>query len=121
MFDFSRRRFLASASAASALGCSGVALGQDVSDSAKEWITPETQRGIDRGLSWLSKRQVTNGRNIGAFGHGGYEGGVAVCGLSGLAFMCGGGPPRGGEDGKKGGKRPHFLLGWVGGNGSIAP
>lgn len=56
-------------------------------------ITPETQKAIDRGLSWLAKRQIQSGRNEGAFGHGGYAGGVAVCSLSGLAFMCSGNPP----------------------------
>jgi len=63
-------------------------------------ITPETQKAIDRGLSWLAKRQIQSGRNEGAFGHGGYAGGVAVCSLSGLAFMCSGNPPGQGPMGR---------------------
>jgi hypothetical protein len=63
-------------------------------------ITPKTQEAIDKGLTWLAKRQILSGRNEGAFGHGGYQGGVAVCSLAGLAFMCSGSPPGQGPFGK---------------------
>ena len=123
MFDLSRRGFLTAASSvAGVAGLAGIARAQDEakSEKAKEWITPDTQRAIDRGLSWLSKRQITTGRNIGAFGHGGYQGGVAVCGLSGLAFMCGGSPPGQGPYGKNVDKCVDFLLSCVGDTGYIA-
>ena len=55
---------------------------------SSDLITPETQRAIDRGLAWLSKRQVMSGRNEGAFGHGGYPGGVAVGSLAGSALVA---------------------------------
>ena len=92
MFHPSRRQFLAASSSLACLAGFSNPLGAADADPTAEAITPETQRAIDRGLAWLSKRQLTSGRNKGAFGHGGYEGGVAVCGLSGLAFMCGGCP-----------------------------
>ena len=65
-----------------------------------ELITADTQRAIDRGLAYLARRQIRSGGQKGAFGTGGYAGGVAVCGLSGLAFMCGGNPPSQGTYGK---------------------
>lgn len=65
-----------------------------------EVITPETRRAIERGLAWLSRRQVVSGREDGAFGHGGYAGGVAVGSLGGLAFMMSGNPPGQGQFGK---------------------
>ena len=56
-----------------------------------ELITAETKTALQRGLSYLSKQQITQGQHRGAFGTSGYPAGVAVCGLSGLAFlMCGG-------------------------------
>jgi len=64
--------------------------------TAAELITPETQRAIDAGLVFLARRQIRNGRERGGFGTSGYPGGVAVCSLAGLAFMCGGNTP---EDG----------------------
>jgi len=64
-------------------------------------ITPKTQEAIDRGLTWLGKRQILSGANEGAFGHGGYQGGVAVASLAGLAFMCSGSPPGQGPFGKQ--------------------
>src|SRR5204862_5665475 len=75
---------------------------QAPADAARsaDLITPETQRAIDRGLAWLTKRQVMSGRNEGAFGQGGYQGGVAVGSLAGLAFMCSGSPPGQGPFGK---------------------
>jgi hypothetical protein len=64
-------------------------------------IPPETQQAIDRGLAWLARRQVISGREEGAFGHGGYAGGVAVSSLAGLAFMMSGSPPGQGPFGKQ--------------------
>src|SRR5262245_42026501 len=63
-------------------------------------ITPGTRQAIERGLAWLGRRQVVSGREEGAFGHGGYSGGVAVGSLGGLAFMMSGNPPGQGPFGK---------------------
>lgn len=75
-----------------------------------ELITPETQRAVDRGLSFLARRQVTTGQQKGAFGHSGYPGGVAVAGLGGLAFMCGGNPPGQGPYGKNVDMAAEFIM-----------
>ena len=91
--SLSRRGFLASSAA---LGSSlaiapRLARGQDDKfDAARsaEYMTPETQKAVDKALTWLAKRQNNSGADEGAFGHGGYPGGVAVGSLSGLAFMC---------------------------------
>jgi len=98
------RRILIGSSAAAATGLllprsSSPQAPADATRTA-DLITPETQRAIDRGLAWLTKRQVLSGRNEGAFGHGGYQGGVAVASLAGLAFMMSGNPPGQGTFGK---------------------
>ncbi|HTN73873.1 MAG TPA: prenyltransferase, partial [Pirellulaceae bacterium] len=56
--------------------------------SSVDLMTPEVHKAIERGLAFLARRQIQSGREKGAFGTSGYAGGVAVCGLSGLAFMC---------------------------------
>src|SRR3954452_19412438 len=99
----SRRLFVTITAAGSAAAVAPrFSHGQNAPDIARnsDLITPETQRAIDRGLGWLSKRQVTSGRNEGAFGHGGYPGGVAVGSLAGLAMMCSGSPPGQGPFGR---------------------
>jgi len=78
-----------------------------------EYITPKTQRAINRGLAFLAKRQVTRGRNAGSFGGPGatvYSGGVATCGLAGIAFMCSGSPPGEGPYGKHVDRCVDFIL-----------
>ncbi len=75
--------------------------GRDPSEKPpSELITSETQDAIEKGLVFLARHQQLSGREKGAFGRGGYAGGVAVCGLGGLAFMCGGSPPGQGPYGK---------------------
>jgi len=99
--NFNRRNFLAATSVASlAAGFPATQAAQEDDGRKGEWITPEAQRAIDRGLEWLARRQVSSGKNRGAFGHGGYQGGVAVTSLAGLAFMCSGSPPGQGPFGK---------------------
>ena len=103
MNTLSRRSLLAGSAAAAAAGLlPRISLSQPPTDAARsaDLITNETQRAIDRGLAWLAKRQMLSGANEGAFGHGGYPGGVAVCSLAGLAFMCSGSPPGQGPFGK---------------------
>jgi hypothetical protein len=78
-----------------------------------ELITPNTQRAIDRGLAYLDRRQVKSGRDAGSFGRGGgggYAGGVAVCSLSGLAFMCNGSSPGDGPYGRNVDQCIEFML-----------
>jgi hypothetical protein len=103
MSPLSRRNWLAHATVVPLLATLPRNIrGQAAPDSSRsaDLITPDTQRAIDRGLAWLSKRQIVSGRNEGAFGHGGYPGGVAVGSLAGLAFMCSGNPPGQGPFGK---------------------
>ena len=85
-----------------------------------EVITPETRQAIERGLAWLSRRQVVSGREEGAFGHGGYAGGVAVSSLAGLAFMMSGSPPGQGPFGKSIDRCIRFITSSTGENGYIA-
>ena len=102
-----RRQFLIQSAAFGALlpNLPNIVLGQDKKKparkkSAADLLTPQTQRAIDRGLAFLAQRQIKRGRATGAFGTNRYSAGVAVCGLSGLAFMCGGNPPGRGPYGK---------------------
>ena len=75
-----------------------------------ELVTPATVRAIERGLAYLDRRQVKSGRDTGCFGTGGYAGGVAVCGLSGLAFMCNGSTPGDGPYGRSVDRCVEFIL-----------
>jgi len=96
MATISRRTFVGGLTTGSVvLSTPNASFAQARADTSRssDLITAETQRAIDRGLAWLSKRQILSGRNEGAFGHGGYPGGVAVGSLAGLAFMCSGSPP----------------------------
>ncbi|HVJ68845.1 MAG TPA: prenyltransferase/squalene oxidase repeat-containing protein [Caulifigura sp.] len=65
-----------------------------------ELVSPETKSSIQRGLSALARRQITSGDMKGAFGTAGYAGGVAVCGLAGMAFLASGSAPGRGPYGK---------------------
>jgi hypothetical protein len=56
------------------------------SDAAKDFITADAQRAIDRGLKCLAASQ----RDDGGWGDGQYAGHVAVVALGGLAFLAGG-------------------------------
>ncbi|MGK0184367.1 MAG: hypothetical protein ACI9R3_000133 [Verrucomicrobiales bacterium] len=72
----------------------------DITKTAEELITPETQRAIDQGLASLAKAQIKTGPNRGAFGNSGADGSVAISGLAGLAFLCAGNVPGRGKYGK---------------------
>jgi hypothetical protein len=118
----SRRLFFGEAFvAAAALARRGS--GQAVANAARtaEVITPATQRAIDRGLAWLARRQIAAGSDEGAFGHGGYPGGVAVCSLAGLAFMCSGSAPGQGPLGRQIDRCTRFLARCVQESGYISP
>lgn len=107
-----RRRFLAAAGAATLpLLVPHASRSQEATvERTSEALTPETQRAVDRGLTWLAKRQVGSGGNRGAFGNGGYPGGVAVCSLSGLAMMCSGSAPGQGPFGKNIDRCAEFMC-----------
>ncbi|WP_145099867.1 prenyltransferase/squalene oxidase repeat-containing protein [Anatilimnocola aggregata] len=108
----SRRRFLATGSASAlALVAARAAQAQaPATERASETLTPETQRAVDRALTWLAKRQVGSGTHKGAFGQSGYQGGVAVCSLGGLAMMCSGSAPGQGPFGKNIDRCAEFLC-----------
>ncbi len=61
----------------------------EVPEGAAEMITPQTDRAIHQGLTWLSKQQNSDG----SFGSGTYRGNIAVTSLAGLAFMASGSSP----------------------------
>jgi hypothetical protein len=108
-----RRAVLCGAAAAATAALPHHALGQGADFDAgrsSDVITPKTQEAIDRGLTWLSKRQMMSGQAEGAFGHGGYAGGVAVSSLAGLAFMCSGSPPGQGPFGKQIDRSVKFIT-----------
>lgn len=109
---FSRRQFLGSGLAAGLWHFSPAAHGEE--------IDPKTRQAIDRGLTWLSKRQILSGRSVGAFGHTGYQGGVAVASLAGLAFMMSGNPPAHGPFGKHIDRCTQFVTSNVQENGYIS-
>lgn len=125
-----RRRFLAGAGvgaaglgAAMSLIPSRAMADRDRSPNEKspaELITPKTQSAIDKALAFLANRQVKSGTKLGSFGHTGYASGVAVTGLSGLAFMCGGNAPGEGKYGKNVNRCVDFILNNVRDTGYIA-
>lgn len=73
---------------------------------AAEFITPQAQRAIDRGLGFLAGQQ----REDGSFGDGGYPRDVAVCGLAGMAFMSAGSTPGRGPYGLEVDRCVNYIL-----------
>ena len=125
----SRRLFNRSAVAAALAGgmspaLSSVALGDRKNSgdekSPAELITPAAQATIDKSLAYLLRNQVKSGRNRGAFGNGGYSGGVATASLAGLSMMCGGHAPGQGKFGKAIDHSIDFVLKNVRDTGYIA-
>ncbi|HVJ85436.1 MAG TPA: prenyltransferase [Caulifigura sp.] len=100
------RRALLQGLAASSLSMMlpAIARGQEPERSNEraglELISPEARTAIQRGLASLARRQITQGEFKGAFGTAGYAGGVAVCGLAGMAFLASGSAPGRGPYGK---------------------
>jgi len=113
MTKIDRRRFL-SQSCATALGVSvlpALTFSQDEKFdpelTAVDVITKETQSAIDRGLAYLAGHQNDDD---GSFGRGGYSRNVAVCGLSGLAFMASGNSPGRGRYGENASLCLKYIL-----------
>ena len=88
--------------------------------TAEELVTPEAQRAIERGLTFLQRRQIKNGRNRGAFGNHGMAAGVATSSMAGLAFMCQGSAPGQGRYGKNCDMCVEFVMGQTQDSGYIA-
>ena len=114
-----RRRFLTtSAAALAAGGLARTTIGQQSRDferTGDALITPETQAAVDRGLAFLAAAQLEDG----SFGTGGYARDVAICGLSGMAFMSGGSTPGRGPYGAHLEKCIDFILANTGDSGFI--
>lgn len=110
MHPVTRRRFL-SHSAASGIAWSlltpdAFAEPKDPEKSAVELITPPAARAIERGLNLLATRQDEDG----SFRSGGYSRNVAICALSGMAFMSGGSTPGRGPHGRSVERCIDFVL-----------
>lgn len=115
MTRVNRRGFLAS-SAALAHGAGGLALAcrpaaaadraDDPEGTAVEFVTPEAQQSIDRGLAFLAEHQNEDG----SFGSGGYSRNAAVCGLAGMAFVAAGSTPGRGPYGVEVNRCLDFVL-----------
>lgn len=75
--------------------------------AARDAITPEAQRAIDRGLAFLSRSQARDG----SFGdRPQYAANVAVTGLAGMAFLAGGHQPGRGQYGANVTQALKFVL-----------
>jgi len=82
----------------------------------QEFVTPEAQRAIDRGLMFLADRQFPDG----SFGSGSnYKRNVAVTALSGMAFLSAGHMPGRGPHGKRIDKSIEYILSCVSSSGFI--
>ncbi|HZZ70804.1 MAG TPA: prenyltransferase/squalene oxidase repeat-containing protein [Pirellulales bacterium] len=117
MTEFNRRRFFIGAAAGAALATysprlfavepdAGNSAEKDPEKTATEMMTPQTNTAIDRGLEFLAAHQQDDG----SFGSGGYSRNVAVCGLSGLAFMSAGSTPGRGPYGKQVNRALDYIL-----------
>ena len=116
MRQICRRKFLAHAflaAGAGLTGSTGLAAGQqDLAPDRDntDLVTRDVERAVERGLAWLARRQIPRSRGKGAFGASGYSGGVAVCGLAGLAFLSGGSTPGQGPYGRHVDLCTEYLL-----------
>ncbi len=87
--------------------------------SPAELMTAETIKSIQRGLNYLERTQIKEGRNRGAFAATGTASGVATASMSGLALMCGGHAPGFGKYGKAIDRAVQFVMDQVGETGYI--
>jgi hypothetical protein len=110
MTGFSRRRFLLASAGLALANPSRAADPESLPDgsAAKDMITPDAQRAIDRGLAYLGRSQGEDGswgdRPM-------YTGNVAIVGLAGLAFLAGGHQPGRGPYGKNVTRALQYVLG----------
>ena len=80
-----------------------------------EFVTPETQKAIDRGLLFLQRRQHEDGWYTANH----YKRNVAVTALSGMAFLSSGNVPGRGPYGKNVDKSVDYILTCVSPSGFI--
>ena len=80
----------------------------------------KTKRAIERGLTYLTRKQVKSGQFGGTFGTSGYACGTAVTGLGGLAFMCSGSVPGDGPYGRNVDGCVEYLVRNTADNGYVA-
>ncbi len=90
---------------------------KSVETSGREFITPETQAAIDRGLAFLAARQNLDEGFFG--GEHKLSRNVAVNGLCGLAFLSGGNTPERGKYGKHVDRVLTYILSRARPNGYI--
>ena len=86
-----------------------------------ELITPDTNRAIQRALTYMARKQITSGRGAGCFGTSGYASGVAVCSLAGLGFMSAGSAPDEGRYSKYVDRCIDFIVASTQESGFISP
>ncbi len=117
MSRISRRRFLhRSAIAGAALsGLPRWASSQEEEAFVGGLINRETEAAIDKGFEYLAARQQDDG----SFGRSGYSRNVAVCAVSGMAFMSAGSTPMRGPFGENVSKCVDYLLKHAQENGFI--
>jgi hypothetical protein len=88
----------------------------EVPRGAAEQITPETQRAIETGLTWLAKQQTADG----SYGTGAYRGNVAVTSLVALSMMASGSSPGRGPYGPQIDKALSYILDNTSATGLVA-
>jgi len=123
-----RRRFLTACAATPVLADKSLAncFGNIVNSKqekvlgADELVTKKTEQVIKTGLAFLAKQQVKSGKFAGAFGQSGYQCGVAVSALAGLAFMCSGSTPFAGRYARQIRACTKYILKNVKGSGYIS-
>ena len=79
-------------------------------------ITPAATQAANRGLQFLAERQLDDG----SFGTSGYSRNVAVCGLSGMAFLANGSTPTRGPYAEQIDRCIEYLLSQTSDAGFIA-
>jgi prenyltransferase beta subunit len=107
----SRRAFLTRSLAGAAglsglLACQATANQEDPERTGVEYVTPEAQRAVERGLTFIAQQQHDDG----SFGSSGYSRDVAVCGLAGMAFLASGSTPGRGQYGQQVSRCVDFIL-----------
>jgi hypothetical protein len=88
----------------------------DVPEGAAEMLTPETDRAIEKALTWLKQQQNADG----SFGNGAYRSNIAVTALAGLAFMANGSTPGRGPYGPQIDRALQFVMDNTAPSGFIA-
>ncbi|WP_439623061.1 prenyltransferase/squalene oxidase repeat-containing protein [Gemmata sp.] len=81
------------------------------SKAGAEYITPDTQAAIERGLGFLARNQLADG----SFGEPTLGTGVGIASLAALALMAGGNQPGRGRFGKNVARAVEYVAGTAGG------